>query len=196
MSVLTGAVGDLASSGYYSDNSSGASMVEPVGNTYRGIFSSWFNAGGVAKENWKRDLQKSLILSDINSMEAQKQRAFEERMSNTAYQRAVQDMKLAGINPVLAYSNGGASTPSGSSASASSAGYSESNSDPATGIIQAVLGIATMAIAGNISIARDRTRFVNSLKLIDYKESAKYKAWEDSIWSSRRANSLRKIFGD
>jgi len=51
-----------------------------------------------------------------NTAEAQTNRNFQERMADTAYQRAVKDLNAAGLSPMLAYSKGGAATPSGATA--------------------------------------------------------------------------------
>lgn len=51
-----------------------------------------------------------------NAQQAAGQMDFQERMSNTAYQRQVADMKKAGINPMLSAKVGGASSPGGAQA--------------------------------------------------------------------------------
>lgn len=56
----------------------------------------------------------------FQASEAEKTRQWQENLANTSYQRAVEDLKKAGLNPILAYMNG-ATTPNGATASGSQA---------------------------------------------------------------------------
>lgn len=67
-------------------------------------------AGGIFGHSAQKKANKANIALQ------REQQAWEERMSNTSWQRGTKDMLAAGMNPMLAFSQGGASTPNVSAA--------------------------------------------------------------------------------
>lgn len=114
----------------WGDNPSIADKVKAMNQGKANVSSNGFTANDLANiqasNQYAQALQNEIerehqLQSAQNAMnfehnEAMLNRNWQEYMSNTAYQRATADMRSAGLNPILAYSNGGATTPAGSSA--------------------------------------------------------------------------------
>ena len=82
------------------------------------MFSGGGTLGGILGFIGQRQTdQKNWDIADAanraSASQAQNQMDFQERMRKTQYQTAVEDMQKAGLNPMLAYQQGGAGTPSG-----------------------------------------------------------------------------------
>ena len=76
------------------------------------MFSAGLNFLGQQQTNQKQwDIANAA--NQASAANAREQMAFQERMRSTQYQTAIEDMQKAGLNPMLAYHQGGAGTPSG-----------------------------------------------------------------------------------
>lgn len=103
--------------------------------------------------------QQTAANNQFNAEQAAKQMAFQRDMSSTAHQREVKDLIAAGLNPVLS-ANGGASTPSGSTASADTSG---STAKLQLALQQMQAGVALQQTRENIASAQKMAKWQNDL---------------------------------
>lgn len=125
----------------------------PISSTEDASLAGGLNNLFTGNLDYQRELEMLQNNQMFNASEAKKQRDFEERLSNTSYQRAFEDMKKAGLNPALLYNSSGASTPSGSSAS-SSGGHSGKAGSGFLNLLTGLITLTGFALKNNSELAR------------------------------------------
>ena len=82
---------------------------------FQGLAAAGVNMlGGIFSNN--AQAAQAAAANAFSAQQSQAQMDFQERMRSTQYQTAVLDLQKAGLNPMLAYTQGGAGTPAGASA--------------------------------------------------------------------------------
>lgn len=94
----------------------GGTLSSPGFATGASLFGDYLSYRGQQQTNASNAAQAAQT-NAFNAAEAEKNRQFQDKESSSAYQRAVKDMQAAGLNPALAYQQGGASSPGGATAS-------------------------------------------------------------------------------
>lgn len=118
-----------------------------------------------AKAAMEFEAEQARLNREFQQASADKQIEFQREMSNTAYQRAVEDLRKAGLNPILAYTKGPSSTPSGASASGSSARGIASSGSSGSGASGSV-GRANPSALASAVLSYSSNIVSNSAKLL------------------------------
>lgn len=121
--------------------------------------------------------------NSANAELAREQMAFQERMSNTAYQRAAEDMRKAGINPMLVGSLGGATTPPGAMSSSTN-----SMSSLAEGVRG---GADALFRKYELAAQEAQLRQVNSVVDLNEEQAHLAQAQADNVNSSTALNTAK-----
>lgn len=126
-------------------------------NTYQYHFGDWISgnlsAGRQQNKNNLFNQIEAATARQFNAEEAQKNRDWQEYMSNTAYQRKMADLKAAGLNPILAAGGQPASTPSGGAATGSGAGSAGNVKGSFASFLGSMARVATSAVQVGLNAA-------------------------------------------
>ena len=169
----------------------------------------------IAMDFGQASADKSMSFS---SAEALKNRQFQQQMSGSQYQRGMADMRRAGLNPLLAYKQGGASSPSGSLASGAQASGMGAPGAQIPGVNEVIPALASArqgvrqreelkiikanlrAAVANASMAEEKNDAAFYENVFNQMKAKHYKSWSGRAnWEAQQylatGGQVRSLFG-
>lgn len=157
----------------------GASLISAGANLVGGMFG-----GNSAKAANKAQIKM-----------AREQMAFQERMSNTAHQREVNDLRLAGLNPILS-ANGGASSPSGAMPQIKEVNYGSGISKAGETAVSNVLNKQALASSAKSMQVADADINLKNSSALAADQSARKTAAEAALIEGTNPDKKRQVKAD
>ena len=190
-SAATGAATGAAFGGPWGAAVGGTTAL--VGSGIQALGSYATNKANIAEARRAENVQQANLerLYKEQTASAQQKMAFEERMSNTAVQRRMEDLRKAGINPILAYQQGGASTPPGAQIQGSTS----------HGVRANIQNVLALAMATGLQIMRTAAELEQIQAQTDYmrantgriKQGSAFQVYDQALELGKYLMGFRKI---
>lgn len=158
--------------------------IDRIANNYINNYGSGSNRN-IGLAGLVGDLEVAELNSAKSAEQAKINRDFEERMSSTAHQREVADLKAAGLNPILSAKLGGSSTPSGS-VGIIDTGATGSGSSTSSNLINSIVAQNNALVQANAqitsaSIAASAQRYASDM------------AYQMAIYNAEHPNTVAGV---